>query len=326
MSTKDSVLEALENSHGNYLSGEDLSNRLDVSRTAIWKAIKALREEGHNIEAVTNKGYMLIPAARLITATGVREGLSDPYKDIDIVLYDTIDSTNIEAKKMALNGAEDGTVVISRQQTAGRGRLGRGFFSPPEGLYLSIVIKPDFDLSKAVLITSAAAVAVAEAIEEVTGQEAKIKWVNDVYVNDKKVCGILTEGITDFETGRIENLVTGIGINTTLRDFPEDLLATAGAVEGDYSIAKLAGAIVSKTLDYAHNIEERTFIDGYRTKSMVIGKTITVYKGRYKINPEDEIPGRTAKVLDIDDDGRLDVLYSDGTRESLSSGEITLRL
>ena len=111
-----------------------------------------------------------------------------------------------------------------------------------------------------------------------------------------------------------------------MRDFPEELLATAGAVEGDYSIAKLAGTIVSKTLDYAHNIEERTFIEGYRDKSMVIGKTVTVYKGRYKINPEDEIPGRTARVLDIDNDGRLDVIYSDGTREALSSGEITLRL
>ncbi|MBQ9708564.1 MAG: biotin--[Firmicutes bacterium] len=220
MTTKDAVLGALKEHRGEYLSGEELSGALHLSRTSIWKAIKTLREEGHIIEAVTNRGYMLIPDNRLITESGVREGLSDANKNIPIHVYDVIDSTNLQARKLAQEGAPGSTVVIARQQTAGRGRLGRGFFTPREVIYLSIIIKPDFDLSKSVLITSAAAVAVAEAIEEVAGLEANIKWVNDVYVDGRKVCGILTEGITDLDTGRIEFLVIGIGLNTDVSNFP----------------------------------------------------------------------------------------------------------
>lgn len=325
MTTKEAVLLALKEHRGEYLSGEELSETLDVSRTSIWKAIKSLREEGHYIEAVTNRGYMLVPDNRLITESGVREGLSPANRDLPVHVFDVVDSTNLQGRKLALEGAPDGTIVIARQQTAGRGRLGRGFFSPREGIYLSVIIKPDFDLSKAVLITSAAAVAVAEAIEEVAGLEAQIKWVNDVYVDGRKVCGILTEGITDLESGRIEYLVTGIGVNTDVSNFPEELQQIAGAVTGDYSAARLAGAIASKTIDYARNIEARTFIESYRKKNIVIGKDVTVYKGKYKIRPEDEIEGRPAHVLAIDNDGRLEVAYTDGTRETLSSGEVTLR-
>ncbi len=326
MATKDLVLSALEANRGDYLSGEELSNTLDVSRTSVWKAIKTLREEGHNIEAVTNKGYMLIPDTRLITETGVREGLGNLYRNNTVYVFDSIDSTNAYAKKLALEGAADGTIVIARQQTAGRGRLGRSFYSPREGIYISILIKPDFDVSKSVLITSAAAVAVAQAIEEVAGHNALIKWVNDVYIGDKKVCGILTEGITDFETGRIDSLIIGIGINTSTKGFPAELLPTVGAVEGDYSAATLAGSVISHTLDYAHNIEAREFMKIYREKSLLTGKTVTAYKGRYKINPEDEVPGVTAQVLGIDDDGGLQVVYEDGTMETLTTGEVTIRL
>lgn len=325
MATKDSVLQALQKNRGQYLSGEELSTSLDVSRTSVWKAIKTLRGEGHHIEAVTNKGYMLIADNRLITESGVREGLSAANKEVPVYVYDSIDSTNLQARRLMMEGAHEGLVVIARQQTAGRGRLGRGFYSPREGIYLSVVIRPDFDLSKSVLITSAAAVAVCEAIEAVAGKEARIKWVNDVYVNDRKVCGILTEGITDFETGRIEYLIIGIGLNTDVSNFPEDLRKIAGAVEGDYSASELAGAIASRTLDYACDIEARTFIEPYRKRNIVIGKDVTVYKGRYKVSPEDELEGLAAKVLDIDDDGRLIVEYADGSRDTLSSGEITLR-
>ena len=181
-------------------------------------------------------------------------------------------------------------------------------------------------MSKSVLITCAAAVAVAESVKEIAGKDARIKWVNDVYVDDRKVCGILTEGITDFESGQIEAVIIGIGVNTDVSNFPDDLKRIAGAVDGDYSASELAGAIASRTIDYAHTIEERTFIDSYRSMSTVIGKKITVYKGQYKLNPEDEIEGVTAEVKNIDNDGRLIVVYEDGTEEALSSGEITIRL
>lgn len=326
MSTKDSVLQALRESNNSFLSGEELAKKLDISRTAVWKAIKTLREEGYPIEAVTNKGYKFMPDRWTITEDSLTLSLPARYKSNKIYIYDTLDSTNIRAKQLALENAPHGTVVIARQQTAGRGRLGRSFFSPREGIYISIIVKPDFDLTKSVLVTSAAAVAVAESIESVCGIDAKIKWVNDIYADNKKVCGILTEGITDFETGQIESLIIGIGVNTTVKDFPEDLLNIAGAVEGDYSKSALASAIITRTLDLMDSIEDRIFISTYREKSLVIGKSVKVFKGVYKSLPEEELEARPARVLDIDNNGSLVVLYSDGTRESLASGEITVRL
>lgn len=326
MSTKDSVLQALTESKNSFISGEDLSKKLDVSRTAVWKAIRTLREEGYPIEAVTNKGYKLMPDKWMITEDSLTLSLPARYKNNRIYIYDTLDSTNIRAKQLALENAPHGTVVIARQQTAGRGRLGRSFFSPREGIYISIIVRPDFDLAKSVLVTSAAAVAVAESIESVCGIDAKIKWVNDIYADNKKVCGILTEGITDFETGQIESLIIGIGVNTTVKDFPEELLEIAGSVEGDYSKSALAASIITRTLDLMDSIESRDFISSYREKSLVIGKSVKVFKGVYKSLPEEELEARPARVLDIDDNGCLVVLYSDGTRESLTSGEITVRL
>ncbi|MFR4357638.1 MAG: biotin--[acetyl-CoA-carboxylase] ligase, partial [Clostridia bacterium] len=255
MATKDAVLQALQNSEGAFLSGEELSNKLSVSRTTVWKAIKALREEGHPIEAVTNRGYMLMSDSWTITEDSLRACLPTRYKNLDLHIYDTIDSTNLKARQLAMDGAPHGTVVLAKQQTSGRGRLGRSFFSPREGIYLSIVIKPDFDVSKSVLVTSAAAVAVANAIEKVCGLESKIKWVNDVYIDGKKVCGILTEGISDFETGQIEHLILGIGINTTVKDFPAELLATAGAAEGTYSKSALAAETITQALGYIEDLD-----------------------------------------------------------------------
>ncbi len=325
MATKDAVLLALQNSRDSFLSGEELSNQLSVSRSAVWKAIKVLREEGHPIEAVTNRGYMLLADSWAITADSLRACLPSQYKKLDLNIYDTIDSTNLKARQLASEGASHGTVVMAKQQTSGRGRLGRSFFSPREGIYLSIVIKPDFDVRKSVLVTSAAATAVALAIEKICGLDAKIKWVNDIYIGSKKVCGIITEGMTNFETGQIEHLILGIGINTTVKDFPADLLETAGAVEGNYSKSALAAEIITLVLEYIKDLDCASFMSIYKERSLVIGKTITVYRGRYKIRPEDEIPGVPARVLDIDDDGGLVVLYADGRQEKLVSGEITIR-
>lgn len=326
MATKDLVLEALQRSGENYLSGEALSEELCISRTAVWKAIRILRDEGYTIKAVTNRGYRLIHEEDVITEKSLREHLFTRYKNNRLYIYDTLDSTNNRAKQLALENASHGTTVIAMQQTAGKGRLGRSFFSPREGIYLSIIIKPTFDLSKSVLVTAAASVAVAQAIESVCGRQAQIKWVNDVYLDGKKICGILTEGITDFETGHIESLVIGIGVNTSVKDFPDELRDTVGAVDGEYSRAALAAEIISRTLKFAENIESREFIREYRDRSMVIGKNVTVYKGIYSISPEKELEGRSAKVLGIDDDGGLEVIYADEKRELLTSGEISVRI
>lgn len=326
MAVKDMALKALTESCGTFLSGEELSNKLGVSRTAIWKAINALREEGHTIEAVTNKGYMLMESGSSITAESLRAFLPSSYKSNSIHVFDVLDSTNIYAKQLAVQKAPHGTIVIAHRQTGGKGRLGRSFFSPKEGIYLSMIIKPDFDISKSVLVTSAAAVAVAEAIEKVCSKHAGIKWVNDVYVDDKKVCGILCEGINDFETGQIDSIIIGIGINTSLNGFPKELLDIAGAIPGDYSKAELAAEVIKRILDFTSDIESRNFIEAYKGKSLVIGKTVSVYKGVYRKDPREELPSRSARVLDIDEDGGLMVLYSDGSRETLTSGEISIRL
>lgn len=272
---------------------------------------------------VLNSGGIHMSA--YITVEDLRKHLPDRYINNSIHIYDTLDSTNIRARQLAMENAPHGTVVMAGQQTAGRGRLGRSFFAPQEGIYLSIIIRPDFTPDKAILITPAAAAATAEAIEEVSGHQAKIKWVNDIYIGNRKVCGILTEALTSGTTGQIDALILGIGVNTTLKDFPAELLDIAGAVEGDYDRAQLAALIITKALDLTASIEEKTFLDTYRDRSLLTGRTVNVFKGTYKISPDDEIPSRPARVLGIDDDGGLMVIYTDGTRETLTTGEVTIR-
>lgn len=329
MSVKDTVLETLTESRGTYISGEELSNSLGVSRAAVWKAIKALREDGYSIEAVTNKGYIMPLSSGIITEDSFRHALPADLRGNSVFVYDNLDSTNLEAKRLLLDGrASGGSVIIANHQTAGRGRLGRSFFSPENGLYMSIVIKPDFDLQRSSMVTVAAAAAVAKAIDTVCDEDAQIKWVNDVYVNDRKVCGILTEAMTDFESGAIENLVIGTGVNTGLEGFPEELLKTAGAVDlkpGGKSL--LAAEITRLMLEYAAQISDGSpdFLDLYRAKCMVLGQNIRVFKGTYRNDPSIELGGVPAKALGISDDGGLQVIYTDGTRETLTTGEVTIR-
>lgn len=323
MTVKDQVLRALEEHKGSSLSGEALAESMGVSRAAVHKAIKALREEGYRIEAGTNRGYSLSANSDMLSAQGISAHLAPELSGLPIHVYKTVDSTNNVAKKLALEGAEHGTAILAFHQSHGKGRLGRTFISPANtGIYMSILLKPRFDMSRSVLITTAASVAVVRAIEKVCGLEPEIKWVNDIYESGKKVCGILTEAITDFETGRIDYLILGIGINCSTRGFSEDLLNIAGALEGDFSKNQLAAEVLNQLLPLVDHLEERTFIEDYKKHSMVIGKTVNVYKGGY----EEGKSAPAAKVLDIDENGGLQVLYSDGSQEILSTGEISIRL
>jgi len=272
------------------------------------------------------KESVIMEESCCITEDLLKSALPAKYKNNALHVFDTIDSTNTYAKTLAADGASHGTVIMAQQQTGGKGRLGRSFYSPKEGIYLSLIIKPKFDVTKSVLATSAAAVAVCAAIEEVCGEVAGIKWVNDIYLNGLKVCGILCEGIMDYETGQIDSIIMGIGINTTTEGFPPELEGIAGAVSGDYSRVDLTASVISKILDLMDSIEDCEFIKSYREHSLVIGKTVNVFKGAYRINPDDELPSRPARVLDIDENGGLVVLYSDGSRETLISGEISIRL
>lgn len=317
MDTKKAVLKALEENKGVPVSGNRLASELGVSRTAVWKAISSLRESGYAIEAATNKGYMLSESSDILSCEAIR-----PLLKHDVVLhyYETLESTNKTAAALAIDGAEYGTAVIAGTQTCGRGRRGRSFYSPENtGLYLSIILKPDFDADRAVLITAAVAVAVSEAIDEVSGSKTGIKWVNDIYLGDKKVSGTLTEAITDFETGEISHIITGIGINCRTTDFPASAGNNAGSVGGGFSRNELAARVIDNVLDQAAVIRSRGFLDEYRKRSIVIGREINVYR---TIDGEPE----PASAVDIDENGGLIAVFSDGHRETLSSGEITIRV
>ena len=376
MSVRDSVLEALQECKGNYVSGEKLSGDLGVSRAAVWKAINALRQEGYRINAVTNRGYALMDDNSRIGEDEIRSHLPARYRAGEIYVYDVARSTNLIARSIASGEAPDrieaeneagpgggsarvsgvgsgrgsardshSAIVVARQQTAGRGRLGRSFFSPAEGIYLSIIIKPALDISRHTLVTVATAAAVAEAIDEVCGQdeETKIKWVNDIYLKGKKVCGILTEGVSDFESGRIESLVVGIGVNTSVDDFPDELKNVAGAVEGDWSKSRLIAEIVTRVLDHVSEIGSLpsaagagnssdtdcggagSYMKTYRDKSILIGEDVNVYRGSYRQDPTKEMEGIPARVRGIDDEGGLIVVWDDGSEEILTTGEVSIR-
>lgn len=323
MAIKEQVLQALELNKGTSISGEALANQMNVSRAAIWKAIKSLREEGYEIEAITNKGYCLSSGSDVLSAQGIRPYLENPYKQIPIQIYQTTDSTNNRARDLASDEAPYGTAILANHQSGGKGRLGRTFASPEgAGIYLSLLLKPNFDMSQAVLITTAASVAVVNAIKTICGLDAQIKWVNDIYLNGKKICGILTEAMTDFETGQIQYVILGIGVNCSERSIPAELKEIAGALSGEFSKNQLAAEIINQVMTLTADLPNRTFIESYRAHSMILDQDILVYKGGYK----EDVPGIPAHVLDIDDNGGLAVRYSDGKQETLTSGEISIRM
>ena len=329
MSVKDSVLIALQNNRDYYISGEELSGQLGVSRAAVCKAVKSLRSEGYEIDSVTNRGYMMPSEGTAVNENAVRNALPADLRGMNMFVYDIIDSTNLEARRLILDeNTSAPAVVIARQQTAGRGRLGRGFYSPRDGLYLSVIIKPDFDIRRASLVTVAAAAATSEAIDELCGGKSEIKWVNDIYLKGKKVCGILTEATTDFETGQIDSLIIGIGVNTSEKSFPPELANIAGSISEDgldgHQKSLLAASITENVLRYTKDLSG--FMDSYRSRSMVIGREITVYTGTYRKDPTQELGGKRARAIGIDDAGGLIVEYEDGIRQTLTSGEVSIRI
>ncbi len=343
MSTRGNVLTALEENKGRAISGEELASRLNISRAAVWKAIQELRREGHSIEAITNKGYCLAPGSDVLSVEGILPHVKVRSAADRIHVFKTLESTNLTAKKMALDGAPYDTVVIAEEQTKGRGRMGRNFFSPPAGgIYMTFILEPRFDTSRSVLITTAASVAVCKAIEKVTGISCRIKWVNDIYMKDKKICGILTEAVTDFESGHIDHIVLGIGINysTSRSVFPEELSGIAGSLfenapktaavndsqpsEG-ITRNRLIAEVINQMLEINENLESRDFIEEYKSRSFVLGKEILVIPTAGPGKDRNLTEGIPASAIDIDGDGGLVVRYRDGTEQTLNSGEISIR-
>ena len=324
MTTKEKLLELFESNKGCYFSGEDLAHKLCVSRAAVWKAVKALRNEGYSIDAVTNKGYSLSLKTDILSPQGIQKYLDSQYRNMDINVIASANSTNDLMREKINSGLSEGYTLIANEQTAGRGRRGKSFFSPNgSGIYMSILLKPcNYSARKAVRITTMAAVAMCEAIEEVSDKKPQIKWVNDIFVDNKKVCGILTEASLDIESSTLEYAVLGVGLNVyePQESFPKELENIAGSLfktTQDDMKNRIAASFINHFMYYytAQNISEYT--DKYRNYSLVIGKTVTVVSQNSRID---------AKVIGIDDECKLQVEYASGETESLSYGEIDIKL
>lgn len=319
MSTKESVLTALLKA-GEAISGEQLAHGLGVSRNAVWKAIEQLREDGYGIEAVTNRGYRLTGDGGAVSEAAIRHWLRSEAFGTAMEIHDVIDSTNTRAKALAAQGAAHGTLVCARAQTGGRGRFGRRFHSPEAGgIYMSLILRPKLPAERAVMITSMTAVAVARAIERLADVRVEIKWVNDLYIAGKKVCGILCEAGMDFESGQLEYAVVGIGVNTARAEFPEELqeIATSiGNVCGrDISRSRLIAEICNCMEEMYGQLGDGAFMAESRARSNVIGRQVVVFRGEERFS---------ARAIDIDDQGSLIVETEEGLR-TVHSGEVSVR-
>lgn len=321
MATKDNLLALLTDRAGEYLSGEELAQRLCVSRTAVWKAVNALRRAGFEIDAVQNKGYSLVGSRDVLHEGAVRKYLTQPIGQL--LVQPTVTSTNALLRELAADRAPEGTVVIAGEQTRGRGRLGRSFYSPADtGLYLSLLLRPEgFSPAQAVRMTTMAAVAVCQAIEAVSGRNARIKWVNDIFLDGRKVCGILTEGSFDLETGSLNSIILGVGINVyaPADGFPRELEQIAGAVLPEPITdgrSRLAAEFLNRFLEL-YRRQNSTYAAEYRRRSLVLGRQVLV------ITPAEQ---KTALALDVDEECRLLVQYPNGKTEALSSAEISVKV
>lgn len=318
MQLKIEILKALEGARGEDISGEVLATRFGVSRNAVWKAVKSLTAEGYEISAVKNRGYRLSPDNDILSAVAIANAIKHRIKGLSIYVHREIDSTNSEAKRAIADGKEGISLIVAESQTAGRGRQGKSFFSPKgAGLYMTLAFPSRLPLTAAVSVTTAAAVGVYRAVRDETGVETAIKWVNDLYLDGKKVAGILTEAISDFEAGEVRHLIVGVGINLYPCDYPAEIADIATHLNaGKIDRNRLVAAIVDRLLECLSGLESGAHLDTYRRHSMVIGRDITYLRGG--ITTE-------ARAIDIDEDGWLVVEHKDGTRDVLNSGEITVR-
>ena len=319
---KTKILSILESQRGKFVSGEYIAEKFGVSRAAVWKGISSLRKDGFIIKAITNHGYMLVNSAGSLTTEGIVSHLKLASRVTDVLCLPEVDSTNNYAKRLALTGAPHGTLVAANRQTSGRGRHGHTFDSPAgTGLYMSLILRPNVDAEKFQMITIADAVAVCMAVEELypaSRGQLGIKWVNDILFRGRKITGILTEAVTNFESGEIESVVTGIGINVTTRNFPEEFALTAGSIFGEdeevlFGRDELCARVADHIMDFAENLDAPELIAAYRERSVLTGRDITYMKDESKC---------TGHVEGIDDSGGLVVRNEAGATETLRSGEV----
>lgn len=320
MSTKQRVLSVLNENKEKAVSGQEIADQLAISRTSIWKAIKTLQEEGYRIEATTNKGYRLTEEPDVLSEPFLRTLLHKQPKVLNV--YKEIGSTNDEAKQLVNEKKISSGLLLAEQQTKGRGRLGRTFYSPHQtGLYMSLIYQNKEGMDAA-SITTTAAVAVCKAIEKLTDKKPVIKWVNDIFLDGYKICGILTEGTVNFETGTIDAIIVGIGLNfQTPSTVPEEFESIIGSLfqqeKAPITRNELAAEIVNQ-LDalYAH-LDNAAVLEEYRKRCFVLGREVSFAEGEKTVQ---------AIARTIDEEGGLVVELVNGQMKTLRYGEISIRL
>lgn len=318
---KSEILEALRETDG-YVSGQDLCNKFGVSRTAVWKVIKQLKEAGYEIEAVPNKGYHIVSAPDLMNKVELESIRNTTWAGQEIYYYDVTDSTNIRAKELAEEGHPGGTLVVADRQEAGRGRRGRSWDSPSgTGIFMTLLLKPEMNPNHASMLTLVAAMAVARAISKCAGTEALIKWPNDIVIGGKKICGILTEMSAQFDF--INHIVIGIGINVHNEHFPEEIAETAGSIflQTGRRIrrAELIEQILEQFEHYYAIFMETEDLSGlvkeYNSILVNMNKSVRV------LDPKEPFEG---KAMGITKKGEL-IVDTWESRKMVSSGEVSVR-
>ena len=319
---KEEILRLLRSADG-YISGQELCNRFGVSRTAVWKAINQLKEAGYEIEAQQNKGYRLMAAPDLMTEAEIKSLMHTEWVAKEVLYFDTIDSTNIKAQELAEKGYQSGTLVVADKQESGKGRRGRSWVSPSgTGIFMTLMIKPDINPNNASMLTLVAALAVAKAITSVTGEEALIKWPNDIVVNGKKVCGILTEMNAQFDY--INHVVVGIGINVHNESFPEEISQMASSLMIEAGGKRFHRAqIIAETMSYFEQYYD-TFLKT-QDLSALVREYDELLVNRNKsvrvLDPKEPFDG---KAMGITPKGEL-IVDTWESRKLVSSGEVSVR-
>ena len=318
---KAEILRLLRETDG-YVSGQELCNQFGVSRTAVWKAINQLKEAGYEIEAAQNRGYHLLSVPDRMDVTELSSIRQTQWAGCETYYFDCIDSTNTKAKELAEDGHPSGTFVVADQQTAGKGRRGRTWDSlPGTGIYMTLMLKPDINPNNASMLTLVAAVATANAIHRVTGAQALIKWPNDVVINGKKICGILTEMSAQFDY--INHIVIGIGINVHNERFPEELKESASSLLMEcgkrFHRADLIEAFLEefeRTYDSYLQTEDLTGLKNeYNDLLVNMGRQVRV------LDPKEPFEG---KAMGITNRGEL-IVDTWESRKLVSSGEVSVR-
>ena len=319
---KGEILKLLKETDG-YVSGQELCRRFGVSRTAVWKVINQLKEEGYEIEAVRNRGYALKGAGDVLSEAELLSCLKTEWAGGRTVYFDATDSTNVQAKRLAEAHAPHGTLVVSDRQDGGKGRRGRSWASPSGvGIWMSLILRPEIAPSSASMLTLAAALAVREGIREETGLSPLIKWPNDLVLNGMKICGILTEMST--ELMEIQYVITGIGINVNQREFPPEIrdTATSLSLEAGRSFRRsslIAAILKAFEKDYAAFLKTgdlSLLLEEYNACLVNRGKEVCI------LDPSGEY---RAVAEGIDESGSLLVTLPDGTRREIISGEVSVR-